>query len=99
MRASMCGPGVARVLGEGSLDFWAGGISLSILRERHPMMGREPPIIAVARGQSVQQVQQRVFLPNATGTADQAIGECGGSEHKSIARPGVQVRVLRGYCG
>jgi hypothetical protein len=41
-------PGVLRVLGEGSFDLWASGIPLSILRERHPMMGREPPIVAVA---------------------------------------------------
>jgi hypothetical protein len=49
-------PGVVRVLEERPVDLWARGIPLSILRERHAMMGREPPIIAVARGKSVEQV-------------------------------------------
>src|SRR5579863_4450515 len=73
-------PRVLRVLGEGSIDLWAGGIVLSVLRERHAVMGGEPPIVAVARGKPVQQVQERAFLPGAAGTANQAVGERGGAE-------------------
>ena len=64
--------------------------SLSVLRQRHPVMRREPPIIAVARRKLVQQFQQHALLPGAAGAADQAVGECGGGEHHGIARPGIQ---------
>ncbi len=99
MRAGVRRPGVVWVLGEGSIDLWAGGIPLSILRERHAVMGREPPIVAVAWGKPVQQIQQRAFLPGAAGTADQAVGERGGAEHQGVARPGVQMSRQSGKCG
>src|SRR5881398_2243599 len=65
VRAGVRYPRVARVLRKGSSDLRAGGIPLAILRQRHAMMGREPPIIAIARGKPVQEVQQRAFLPGA----------------------------------
>ena len=68
-------PRVCRVLGEGAIDLWAGGIALSVPRERRPVMGGEPPLVAVARGKPVQQLQQRALLPGAAGAADQAVGE------------------------
>ena len=87
----MRSPGVLGVLGEGSFDLWAGGLSLSILRKRHAMMGREPPIVAITRGEPLQQVEERPFLPGAAGVADQAVGERRSAEHQDIA-PGIQVR-------
>ena len=51
------------------------------------MMGREPPIIAVAPGKPVQQIQQHSLLPGTAGTAeDQAIGERCRAEHQRVAR-------------
>jgi hypothetical protein len=66
MRAGVRRPWVGRVLHQGSVELRAGGIVLSVLRERHVMMGREPPIVAVARGEAIQQVQQCALLPGAT---------------------------------
>src|SRR5437764_15439044 len=92
-------PGVVRVLGEGSIDLWASRLSLSIFRERHAMMGREPPIVAIARRKAVEQLEQRAFLPGAAGTTDQAVGKRGGAEYQGVAWPGVQVRTQCGKCG
>src|SRR5271169_3122927 len=75
MRAGMRRPGVLGVLGEGTIDLRAGSLSLSIFRERHTMVGREPPIIAIARCKPVEQLQQHTFLPGTAGTANQAVGE------------------------
>ena len=87
MRASMRRPWIFRVLGEGALDLRAGSVALSVFRQRHAVMGSEPPIIAVARGQPVQQFQQHAFLPGAAGTADQPVGEGSGAKHHGVARP------------
>ena len=92
-------PGVVRVLCEGSIDLWAGGIPLTVLRQRHSVMRGEPPVVAVARREPVQQRQQHALLPGPAGTADQAVGECGGAEHHGVARPGVQMRIHCGKCG
>src|SRR5437763_6682535 len=80
VRQGMRCPGVLGALSEGSFDLWTGGISLSILRQRHAVMGHEPPIVAVTRGKPVEQLQQRALLPGPAGTADQAVGEGGGAE-------------------
>ena len=92
VRTGVSCPGVVRVLRERSIDLRASGVSLSILGERHAVMGREPPIVTVARGKPVQQVQQRALLPGAAGTADQAVGERGGAKHHHVSWPPVQVR-------
>jgi hypothetical protein len=76
VRAGVRGPGVFGVLGR---------LSLSILRERHPVMGRKPPVVAVDGRKVFQQVQQSAFLPCAAGTADQAVGERSGGQHHGIA--------------
>src|SRR5690348_13514462 len=91
-------PRVLGILRQGSFDLWPGGISLSILRERHAMMSREPPIVAVGRGKIVQQVEERALLPGSTGIADQAVGESGGGEDYCISRPGVHMREHCGKC-
>jgi hypothetical protein len=70
--------------GERSLDLWVGGVSLAVFGESHPVVGREPPIIAPARGKPVQQFQQRSFLPWTAGIADQAVGERSGGEDDRI---------------
>ena len=99
MPESMCRPGVLRVLGEGALDFRAGGVALSVFRKRHAVVRREPPIVPIARGQPFEQFQQHALLPGAAGTADQAVGERRGAERHGIAGPGVKVRKQRGQRG
>ena len=96
MRARMRSPGVVQILPERSIDLRLCGSVLAVLRQRHAVMRGEPPIVAVVRGKPNQQVQQGAFLPGATGTADQAVGEGGGAEHHCVARPRIEVRGQRG---
>src|SRR4029077_18777159 len=96
VRQSVCCPGIFRVLGERSFDLWAGGMALSILRERHAVMGCEPPVVVPARREVFQQLQQRALLPGAAGIADQAVGECCAPESQGAARRGVRVSVHGG---
>src|SRR5262249_37088151 len=83
-------PGVSGALSEGAFDLWPGGLSLPVLREGHPVVRGEPPVIAVARGELVEQVEQRPLLPGAARAADQAVGEGGGAEQQGVARAAVQ---------
>src|SRR4051812_43912990 len=92
-------PGVLRILRERAIDLWAGGIALTVLRKRHAVMGGEPPIVAIARGKPVEQVEQSAFLPDAPGAADQAVGEGGGGKGHRVARPGLQMREQSGKRG
>src|SRR5262249_16946034 len=54
MRAGVRSPRVVRVLRERAVDLRMGGGVLSVLRERHAMMGGEPPIVAIAWGKTIQ---------------------------------------------
>src|SRR6266478_4993152 len=65
----------------------------SHLRQRHGMMGKEPEIVAVMRGEAVHQRGDLVLLPDAAGGADQAIRVRAGGEHQGVARPCCQMRV------
>jgi hypothetical protein len=91
MRAGVRRPGIFRVLGERALDLRASGVALAVLRQRHAVMRREPPIVAVARRQFVEQVEQHPLLPGPAGAADQPVGESGGGQHHDVARPGVEM--------
>ena len=73
--------GVVGVRRHGSLDLRSGGRELSVLGQRHGMVGQEPEIVAVVRGEAVQQRRDRVLLPDAAGGADQAIRVRGLDEH------------------
>ena len=84
---------VVRVYGHGALDFRARRRELPILRKRHGMMGKEPEIVAVMRGEAVHQRGDLVLLPDAAGGADQAIRVRGGGEHQGVARRRCQMRV------
>jgi hypothetical protein len=83
-------PRIFRILGEQPIDLRPDGLSLPLLRERHAMVSRKPPIIAIARRKPVEQFQQRAFLPSPARATDQDVGERGGAEHNHVARPGVQ---------
>ena len=49
VRAGVHRPRIVRVLREGSIDLWPGGITLPILRERHTVMGCDRPQRLVER--------------------------------------------------
>jgi hypothetical protein len=57
------------------------------------MMRKKPEIAAVMRGEAVHQCRDLVLLPDAAGSADQAIRVRGSGEDQGVARPGGQMRV------
>jgi len=61
-------------------------------------MRRKPPVVAIARSEPVEQLEQHAFLPGAAGAADQAVGEGGGRQHRNIAWPSVEMRVHCRQC-
>ena len=90
---------VVRVRRHRSLDLRPGGGELPILGQRHGMIGQEPPIVAVMRGEAVHQHRDLVLLPDAAGGADQAVRVRGSGEHQRVARPFRQMRVQGGDRG
>ena len=84
---------VVRVGRHGSLDLRPGGCKLSVLGERHRMMGQEPKIVAVMRGEAVQQHRDLVLLPDTAGRTNQAVRVRGSGEHQRVARPCRQMLV------
>ena len=63
------------------------------------MIGQEPEIVAVMRGEAVHQHRDLVLLPDAAGGADQAVRVRGSGEHQRVARPCRQMRVQGGDRG
>src|SRR6202011_489593 len=84
---------VVGVYGHGALDFRARRSELSILRQRHGMMGKEPEIIAVMRGEAVHQRGDLELLPAAAGGADKPFWVRGGAAPQGVAPPSCQMRV------
>ena len=78
---------VVRVCGHGALDLRPRRRELPILGQRHGMMRQEPEIVAVMRGEAVHQHRDLVLLPDAAGSADQAIGVRGSGEDQGVAWP------------
>src|SRR3984893_6576184 len=74
MRESVRTMRVVRVRGHGALDFRARGRELPILGQCHGMMGKEPIIVAVMRGEAVHQRGDLVLLPDAAGGAIRPLG-------------------------
>ena len=99
MREAVRAMRVVRVRRHRSLDLRPGGGELPILGQRHGMMGEEPEIVAVMRGEAVHQHRDLVLLPDAAGGADQAVRVGGGGEHQRVARPCRQMRVQGGDRG
>ena len=63
MRGGVRRPGVGGVLREGALDLRAGGCVVAVLGQRHAVVGGEPGVVAVVRGEAVQQGEQVRFWP------------------------------------
>jgi hypothetical protein len=57
------------------------------------MVGEEPEIVAVMRGEAVHHHRDLVLLPDAAGSTDQAVWVRGSGEHQCVARPFGQMRV------
>ena len=93
MRESVRTMRVVRVRGHGALDFRARGRELPIPGQCHGMMGKEPIIVAVMRGEAVHQRGDLVLLPDAAGGADQTVRARGSGEHQVSAIPGVDMAV------
>src|SRR4051812_6794047 len=64
---------VVRVGHYGSLDLRPRGRKLPVLGERHGMMGQEPKIVAVTRGEAVQQHRDQVLLADTARRTKQAV--------------------------
>ena len=87
---------VVRVGRHGSLDLRPGGRKLPIFGQRHGMMGQEPKIVPVMRGEAVQQHRDLVLLPDTARRTNQAVGVGGSGEHQRVARPCHQMLVQGG---
>jgi hypothetical protein len=57
------------------------------------MMGKEPIIVAVMRGEAVHQRGDLVLLPDTAGGADQTVRVRGSGEHQVSAIPGGHMAV------
>ena len=90
---------VVRVQRHRPLDLRPGRRELSILGQRHRVIGQEPVIVAVMRGEAVHQLGDLVLLPDPAGAADQAVRVRGNGNHQRIARPRRQMRVHGGDRG
>src|ERR1700730_1251121 len=96
MGEAVCAMRVVRVRRHGSLDLRPGYCKLPSLGKRHGVIGQEPEIVAVMRGQTVHQLRDLVFVPDAAGAADQAVRVRGAGDDQSVARPCRQMRVQGG---
>src|SRR5215510_13653971 len=65
---------VVRVCRHRLLDLRSASRELPILGQRHGVIGREPKIIAVVRGQAVHQLCDLALLSDAAGAADYSVG-------------------------
>jgi hypothetical protein len=68
-------------------------------RQRHGMVGQEPKIVAVMRGEAVQQHRDLVLLADTARRTNQAVRVGGSGEHQRIARPCRQMLVQGGDRG
>jgi hypothetical protein len=78
---------VVGVRGQGLLDLRTGHRKLPILGQPHGMIGKEPKIVAVMRGEVVHQHRNLALLSDAAGAADHAIGIRATGDDQSVARP------------
>ena len=90
---------VVRVRGQGLLDLRPRRRELPILGQPHGMIGKEPKIVAVMRGEAVHQRRDLVLLSDAAGAADQAVRVRATGDDQGVARPCRQMRVQSGDRG
>src|SRR6516164_9269956 len=90
---------VVWVRGQRLLDLRPGRGELPILGEPHGMVGKEPKIVAVMRGEGVHQRRDLVLLSDAAGAADQAVGIGATGDDQSVAWPLRQMCVEGGDRG
>ena len=69
MGETMCAMRVVRVRRYGPLDLGPGRRKLPILGQRHGVIGQEPEVVAVMRGQAVHQHRDLALLSDAAGAA------------------------------
>ena len=89
----MCTMRVVRVSSQRSLDFRPSRRKLPVFGKRHSVIGHEPKIITVVRGQAVHQHGDLVLLSDAAGAANQAVRVRGSGDYKGVARPRRQMLV------
>jgi hypothetical protein len=85
MGEAMRAVSVVRVRGQRLLELCAGQCQLPILGQPHGMIGKEPEIVAIMWGEAVHQRRDLVFLSDAAGAADQAIGIRGTGDDQRVA--------------
>ena len=96
MGETMRGVSVFPVQHHGSLDFRASSGELTILGEGGGVIGEEPIIVAVMRGETVHQYRDLTLLADAAGAADQAVRIGGAGDHQRVTRPCRQMGVQGG---
>ena len=65
------GIGVSPDLGQGTFYLGARRVGPTDFRQRHAVVGFEPPILAVMRGERVQKIDKAVFPARQAGHPDQ----------------------------
>jgi hypothetical protein len=89
---------VVRVCRHRLLDLRSGRRELPILGQRHGVIGREPKIIAVVRGQTVDHLRDLALLSDTAGAADHSVGVRGYGNNQGVTRPCREMRVQGGDC-
>ena len=80
---------VVSIGGDGAFDDAATLGKTPGLRDGHPVMRAEPPVVAVRRRKRVEIVRQFLHAPGAAGDADQADLVGRGRQHHRVGRPTV----------
>ena len=90
---------IAPVPGQGPLDHRARLVVPADLRQCHPAMPLEPPILAIVRGEPVEEVGKVLLASRKPRHADQSALVGGQAEHQRVARPSLHVGAQRGQRG
>src|ERR1700746_3579 len=98
MGETMRAMGVVWVCRHRLLDLRSGRRELPILGKRHRVIGREPKITAVVRGQIVHHLSDLALLSDAAGTADHSVGVRGYGNNQRVTRPCREMPVQGGDC-
>src|SRR6516165_4494487 len=87
---------VVRVCRHRLLDLRSGRRELPILGQSHGVIGREPKIIAVVRGQAVDHLRDLALLSDPAGAPDHPVGVRGYGNNQRVTRPCREMRVQGG---
>src|SRR5215218_3433837 len=77
----------------GPFDFRTRLRDAAILAERNRVIGKEPVIVAVMRGKTVEQLCVPPLLSHASRTADETVWIAGRCDHHRIARPLIEMGI------